>query len=580
MVSKSRKNILTLSITLLTALFTASFIFVNEIHAEVVVENEAAKLGVIKGVVRDNSGEPISNATVAIFRIGTSKLLKQVTATKSGRFFAKIIPGTYKILAVAQGFNPVILQKVEIGASADLIYGFNLERAGSGNTLPEKRADRNSAKWMVRTARRSIYQAIESDEQIITAETAVAENDINGDEKEEITRKGQTAVETFVASNKNGNFAGVNFATLRPIGEKSKVVFAGQMGTTKSAPQRFETTFSFRPNENHNVSIKGAVAKLGEVNLKEQAETLGQVSFQAVDQWKVREGVIVVFGLDYSRFVGAGNDSSISPRLGFQYDVNSRTRFRSAFTTQTEDRTWQKVIDLEGTQVLFREPVAVEDIAIEDGKPQMNKSTRFEFGIERILDNRSTIEANMFFDAIAGRGVGLVNLPFDTLSSDGFDGLTANQQGKAQGVRVVYNRRLSSIFSTAAGYSFGSGQKISDEAISNPSKVFENDVFQTFYAQLDGDFKTGTSVRTIFRFSPQATVFAIDPFQGRLAIYDPGLSIMITQDLPNWGLPIDAEAVVDARNVFDYQNSVSNEEGTLHLSSQRRMFRGGILVRF
>lgn len=582
MFSKPRKNILTLSLTLLTALFTMSFILVNETHAEIVVENETAKLGIIKGVVRDKSGEPIANATVAIFRSGTSQLLiKQVTATRSGRFFARIIPGTYKILAVAQGFNPIILQKVEVGASSDLIYGFKLERAGSGNTLPEKRADRKSAKWAIRAARGSIYQASEGDKPIVDDE-AIAENDndIDSDRKEENTRKGQTAVETFVASDKNGSFAGVNFATLRPVGEKSEIIFAGQIGTGRSAPKRFETIFTFRPDENHNVSIKGSVAKLGEVNLKEQKETLGQVSFQAIDQWKVREGVIFVFGLDYSSFIGAGSDFSISPRLGFQYDIDAKTRLRTAYTTQTEDRTWQKVIDLEGTQVLFREPVAFEDIVIEEGKPQMNKSRRFEFGIERILDNRSTIEANMFFDATTGRGVGLVNLPFDTLSTNGFEGLTANQNGKAQGLRIVYNRRLNSNFSTAAGYSFGSGQKLSDEAISNPSKVFENDVFQTFFAQFNGDFKTGTSIKTIFRFSPQATVFAIDPFQGRLAIYDPGLSVMVTQDLPSWGLPIDAEAIFNARNIFDYQNSVNYEEGIFSLTSQRRILRGGILVRF
>ena len=37
----------------------------------------------------------------------------------------------------------------------------------------------------------------------------------------------------------------------------------------------------------------------------------------------------------------------------------------------------------------------------------MNKSSRFEFGIERVLDNRSSIEANVFFDTTVGRGVGL-----------------------------------------------------------------------------------------------------------------------------------------------------------------------------
>lgn len=578
MVSMFKKNTLMLSTTLLTVLF-AGFIFASETHAEVLVEKRAAELGVIKGVVRDQTGDPIANATVAVFRVGTSKLLKQVTATKRGRFFAKIMPGTYTILAVAQGFNPVTLKGVEVAGASELTYGFNLERAGSGNTLPEKHADRKSAKWAIRAARRSIYQANESDDPI-TAETANTENIVDADEEVESIRKGRTAIETFAASDKKGSFVGINFATLQPVGKDAEIIFAGQTGTGKTAPNRFETTFSFRPDNKHNISLKSAVAKLGSIKINEQNETLGQVSFQALDQWKVREGVVVVFGVDYSRFVGAGNDYSISPRLGFQYDVDSKTRFRTAYTTQTEDRTWQKVIDLEGTQVLFREPVAVEDIVVEEGGPQMNKSTRFEFGIERILDNRSTIEANMFFDSVTGRGVGLVNLPFDTLSTDGFEGLVANQQGKTQGIRVVYSRRLNETFSTAAGYAFGSGQKLSDEAISNPANVFENDIFQTFFAQFNADLKTGTSVKTVFRFSPQATVFAIDPFQGRLAIYDPSLSVMITQDLPTWGLPIDAEAVIDARNVFDYQSGVSNEEGVLNLTSQRRIFRGGILVRF
>ncbi len=92
----------------------------------------------IKGVVRDHSGNPISHATVAVFRVGTSKLLKQVTATKSGKFFAKIVPGTYTILAVAQGYNPVTLEEVKVTSSDELVYGFNLEKAGSGNTIPEK----------------------------------------------------------------------------------------------------------------------------------------------------------------------------------------------------------------------------------------------------------------------------------------------------------------------------------------------------------------------------------------------------------------------------------------------------------
>ncbi|MEZ5346320.1 MAG: carboxypeptidase regulatory-like domain-containing protein [Pyrinomonadaceae bacterium] len=585
-----KRNHFRIPVALLTAMF--AFIFLaNETHAEVVVEKGGAKFGVIKGVVRDNSGEPISNATVAVFRLGTSKLLKQVTATSSGKFFAKILPGTYTILAVAQGFNPVTLNKVTVGRSSELVYGFKLEPSGSGKTLPEKRADRNSSKWRIRAAsRRSIYQNREGELPVGIAdpdEDNVALDSDDADayiglvvDEENRTRKGQTVVETYVANVGDDTITAMNFATVRPIGDSAQIMFAGQIGAGRNAPKRFETSLSFRPKDNHRVNLKGSIANLGTVARNGDSELLSQASFQALDQWKVREGVIVVFGVDYSKFLGAGGDSSLSPRLGLQFDVDSKTRVRSAYTTQTEPRTWQRVIDLENTQVLFREPVAIEDIVVKDDKPLMNKNRRLEFGIERIVDQRSSIEANVFFDAVIGRGVGLSNLPFDGLGRDQIGDLVGSQHGKAHGVRVVYSRRLNGTFNASAGYSFGNGQKLSENVISDPANAFDKAVFQTFFGQISADFKSGTSVRTIYRLSPDATVFAIDPFEGRLAIYDPGLSVMVTQDLPNWGLPIDAEAVLDAKNILDARSGLEMQEGLLMLNSQRRILRGGILVRF
>ena len=319
---------------------------------------------------------------------------------------------------------------------------------------------------------------------------------------------------------------------------------------------------------------------MGLFGVGNEVKTLSQVSLQGTDEWKVREGVILVFGVDYSRFVGAGNDYSLSPRLGLQFDLNAKTRFRAAYTPQTEERTWSRAIELEDAQVLFRDPAVMQDFVVEGGKPQMNKSRRLEFGIERVLDNRSSVETNLFFDTTLGRGVAVTSLPFDSLDPAGFREFTANQQGNSQGLRVVYSRRLNGQFSAAAGYSFGIGQKLSSEGISNPAELFQNDPFQSFFGEFGADLRSGTNVKTIFRLSPQATVFAIDPFQGRLAIYDPGLSVLVTQSLPTLGLPIHAEAVVDARNLFGFQTGALGEEGSLRMNHQRRALRGGILVRF
>lgn len=538
------------------------------------VQAQTAGVAVIKGIVRTEGG-PIADATVAIFRAGTATLLKQVQSASDGSFLARITPGKYTVLAVAQGFNPVTVSEIDVQRSAQLTYGFKLERAGSGNTLPEKRLDRSNPKWARRSATlsRSIYQNVEGEEAVDV------EDDLSAVPESNDGRKAQTVAETYFASTDEGNFVGVNFATFLPVNENTDLVLAAQAGVGASAPQRFEAQAKFRPSEAHQIRVNANVGKLGRIELANDLQTLGQFSVQATDEWRVREGVVLVYGFDYAKFFGGGNDFSISPRLGFQYDVNSKTRLRSAFTTQTEDRDWSRAVALEDAQVIFREPVAMDDIFIEDGKPVMNRASRFEIGLERVLDNKSSLDANFFADATFSHGVGVATLPFSN-ASFALEEFTGSQRGDSQGVSLVYNRRINGRISTKVGYSFGRGQSLSMKGISNPGELFENSFFQSFFGQIDADFKTGTNVKTVFRLSPDATVFAIDPFQGRLAIYDPSMSVLVTQELPTLGLPIHAQAIVDARNIFDFQTGLNGDEGSLKLTGQGRTLRGGILVRF
>lgn len=558
--------------------FFVSFVSASEAEAKIIVEKKA-DFGIIKGIVRDEQGSPIADAAVAVFRAGTSKLLKQVRSASDGSFFAKVMPGTYTVLAVAQGFNSMTVNDVQVGRSAELNYGFKLERAGGGNTLPEKRVDRNSSKWRILAAqsRRSIYQNAEGKSPVDEKTDAIEETIGTVTQEDAVKRRGQTVVETYFADSADGGYEGFNFATLQPLGENTEIIFAGQTGTKSFAPQVLETKIKSRLNDKHQIQLTTSAAKIAK--LKSDGKQLGQVSFQALDEWRVKDGVILVFGFDYSRFVGAGNDSTFSPRLGLQFDVDAKTRLRTAYTTQTEERDWAHAVDLENSAVAFRSQNAMAPVVFENSKPRMNKSRRLEFGVERVLDNNSSVEATAFFDSFANHGVSLVNLPFNVINAEDFEPFTVSQQGGAQGVRLVYTRRFGKIFSASAGYSAGKGQKLAADA-SNPANVFENSLFQNFVGQVNTDLKSGTRIKTIFRLSPQATVFAIDPFQGRFAIYDPGLSVLITQSLPTLGLPIHAEAMIDARNILDFQVGAKSEQGNLLLDSQKRVLRGGISVRF
>jgi hypothetical protein len=566
--------------------------------ATLAIETQAStstRLATITGSVRDNKGNPLAGALVSLLREG-AKQVKEAKTDRYGNFIAKVMPGRYGIRAIANGFTEVAFNSVEVRASQELVYRFNLEPTGFGNTLPERRRDRDDVKWTLRSAqtRRSIFQIQEGEDSTVAAVTdaqsqqdtpsEIASNDTPA-EANQGRIKTRGVLETYFADSANGSsYIGQNFAFATPINDRIELVFAGQTGIGADAPERLEASTLVRVGDRHRVGITAAGAKAATPvwmnKLEDQSAVQGQFSLRAIDEWVVRDGIVIVLGLDYSRFVGGSGAHSITPRFGVMYDANARTRLKAAFAEGDEDGI-QSVANFEGEQVVFRQQ-SMRPVAFVDGQAVLERSHRLEFGIERVLDNNSNLEATAFFDTTTGRGVGLLSTPATAFSGQAGEPFieVANQQGSSRGMRLVYTRRLNRAWTASAGYAFGRGQRLSSGTISDPSEIFTNSFFQTAALQLGGDFRTGTQVRTVLRFSPNATVFAIDPFAGRLGVYDPSLSIQVTQELPSFGLPLRAEAVLDARNVLDVQTSTENGEWLTFVGSSRRSVRGGISVRF
>jgi len=550
-------------------------------------------LGTIAGSVRDQKGLPMAGVLISLIREGAGGVMKQTRSTADGSFSARIAPGRYSLKAFAEGFNEVLFSSVQVRPSDEIIYRFNLEPTGSGRTSVEQRRDRDDVKWRLRSAhgQRSIFQAGEGENGAIADAADVVEASEAAESQaagvaEKPRNRTHGVVETYFSSGTSYSspYSGVNFAFDSAAGDRVELIFAGQTGTGIGAPQRLQTAARVRANNRHVLNLSAGVVRLPSENGFSgvaAGNSLGQLSVRAIDEWVVRDGVVVVLGLDYSRFMGAGGATSISPRIGLQFDANARTRVKAAYAPGGNDPTAQSVASFGEGQVDFRQPEMQPTLFV-DGQAVMERSRRFELGIERVLDNESSVEATAFFDATTGRGLGLLSTPLTAFSGDSGAALMsmANQQGAARGMRVVYARRISSVWSASAGYSFGRGQRLSPSGITNPADLFDSGFFQTAAVQLDAGWSTGTNVRTVFRFSPEATVFAIDPFAGRLAVYDPSLSIQVTQDLPTFGLPIRAEAIIDARNLLDFQTQTDNGDTVTQVGFTRRSLRGGISLRF
>ena len=579
----------------LTVVAIATLFALESQAANPITPNKTA-LATITGSVRDNRGNPLAGALISLLRDGAKRVTKETKTDPQGNFIAKVLPGRYGIRAIANGFSEVAFSSVEVRASQELVYRFNLEPIGYGRTLPERRKDRDDAKWVLRSSqtRRSIFQAKEGDDAVVAAveEAQNADAELRETDSESAGNAGDPKTKTrgvlesyFASSRYTPAYFGLNFAVSTPVSERVELIFAGQTGLGAGTPARFEASSRLRVGDRHHIGLTAAGARLATPiwtnKGSNRAEGLGQVSLRAIDEWIVRDGIVIVMGIDYSRFVGRSGAHAITPRIGVQYDANARTRVKAAFASGGDDDGIQSVADFEGSQVVFREQ-ASRPIAFVDGQAVMERSHRLEFGVERVLDNNSNLDGTAFFDTTSGRGVGLLSTPATAFS--GKNGETfidvANQQGASRGMRLVYTRRLNRMWTASAGYSFGRGQRLSPSGFSNPGDMFRSGFFQTAALRLGAGFHTGTQVRTVLRFSPEATVFAIDPFAGRLGVYDPSLSIQVTQELPSFGLPVRAEAVIDARNLLDTQTSLENGEVLTLVGNNRRSVRGGISVRF
>ena len=132
-------------------------------------------LATITGTVRDNRGNPLVGALVSLMREGV-KTVKEARTDRNGNFIAKVLPGRYGIKAIANGFSEVVFTSVDVKAQQELVYRFNLEPVGYGNTLPEHRRDRDDVKWTLRSAqtKRSIFQVREGEDSTIKAATEAA----------------------------------------------------------------------------------------------------------------------------------------------------------------------------------------------------------------------------------------------------------------------------------------------------------------------------------------------------------------------------------------------------------------------
>jgi hypothetical protein len=405
------------------------------------------------------------------------------------------------------------------------------------------------------------------------------------------------AVGSAYRGDPGSNYFGANFAFSGTLPGDVELALIGQKGIGASAPNRLLALTSVRPSDKHQLT---AAIGYGQMTREPASaiddNSLEQISISAIGSWQVFRPLLLIYGFDYSSFIGsaAGQSDSVLPRLALQYAPSARMRINAAVTPGAgQYRTSPESYHTENIQASFED--APPEVAGTDNSPMLDRSQRFEAGFERIFGNgASAVEASAFYDLISGHGVGVLALPLEaspetqaTMQQVAHQVTAMN--GVARGIRVLFRHNIDERLTASVGYSFGRGSQFNDAALNNlakepesPADLFRGGFFQVATAKFDLDLKqeTGTSISTVIRLSPSAIIFAIDPFAGRMSVYDPNINIYVTQDLPSFGLGVRWQALIDLRNILDRTTGVDDGNINLIAARARRTLRGGLAFRW
>src|SRR5262245_59278499 len=309
----------------------------------------APALAFITGTVKDDRGTPLPGAFISLLEPQSNgKEIKSVRTDAQGKFSASILPGLYRIRASAEGFI-ASFTRVNLDRSTRIKHDFSLRRT---DTLVQKRGDSDDYRWIARAARRpAMNLQEEEEEEVIADNTAVSLDDTYVNPRPVFHGfHGMMQLMAVSASTHPGypqaDFYGTNFAVSGSLGGNFEMAFIGQRGAGKLAPQRLAAIATMRPGAKHQVTT---TVGYGQVTLARKlfqdldpagdpviesgarppnaasidtplskAGSLDQLSVSTVGSWQVFQPLLVIYGFDYSRFVGSNRDS-VLPRFAVQY---------------------------------------------------------------------------------------------------------------------------------------------------------------------------------------------------------------------------------------------------------------------
>ncbi len=540
--------------------------------------------GSISGYVKDSSGVPQMGAAVEVY--GTATGQHQLAYTdETGHFSLNgLLPGSYDLRASAPSFLPTLREDVALSAGTAKVLNITLNTLFEAVKMlpPAKRPgdEDDTWKWTLRsTANRPILRF--DDGAPVVVESAQQEKSFSGGL-------------AFVAGGTSAGYAsgsdlGTAFNVEHSIFSGSTVGFNGTLGYGTGIPDGILQVSYRRQSEEAGMAPEMALS-IRRFAAPQNGFHLGSfqaVSFSYSNGFSIGELLDVRVGSEVQAIQFMGRANAVRPYGSLDVHVARNTVLEYKYTTSEPNKSGMG-LDAGPAEVAQNGP----RVSLYNNNPLLENAHHHELSLSQRLGDDNSVQLAYYRDRISDPellGVGEIDSDAGYFLPDVYSGTFSftGSELKAQGVRLVYERKLGDSLLAALDYDYGGVLELDQPGIDwslvhdNLKQAWRHSVALKLNGKLN---HSHTSWMASYRWISGQAVTPVDMFNASAGQTDPFFNVFLRQAIPRWHfLPGGhMEAIVDLRNLLaqGYVPMLGPDGKTVYLVQSARSVRGGVSFTF
>jgi hypothetical protein len=539
--------------------------------------------GSITGYVRNSAGVAQMGATIEL--LGTAGQSRVVYTDAKGFFtLGGLLPGSYDLRVSAPSFLPTLREDVALAAGASKVLNITLNTLFEAVRMlpPLKRGndEDDSWKWTLRSnSNRPILRF--DDGSPVIVETASQD-------------KGTTGSLAFLAGGSSQGYGSAAdlvtaFSVEHSLFRTSTIGLEGNLGYATGMPDGVVRASYRRPgNEGWTPTIALIVRRFATPDAAPHRGALEAVAMAYSDGFSIGEVLDFQFGGEAQniQFLGHGA-TAFRPSAVADWHLTSNTILEYRYATSEPNTRASKGFDSAPADLSETGP----RMTMVNGEPLLENAHHHEISLSQRAGGNK-LQIAYFRDRIkdpALLGVGDVGWATEDILPDVYSGTFSFNGGAldAQGVRLVFQRRLSGAVTATLDYAYGGVLELEQPNVdwNVVRSSLQHGWRHSAALRLNGGVpRSKTRWIASYRWtSGDNTLTSVDLFNASAGQTDAFFNVFVRQPLPRMHfIPGNMEALVDLRNLLaqGYVPVMGPDGKTVYLMQSARSVRGGVAFTF